>query len=240
MRLAICAAALAALATPSMATTVMVDFGDVEEIAVGDNTIAFTDEGFETVSSLIDPKLGIVWLGDNGILSTNFRLNRFGTFTPRSIDISFVSQVNRAGDEQPPADGDDATLMDWATAGVAAQAILRLTGWLDDGGSVSMDVAAGTEGTVTFGEGFAGITALDADILFPAPADGRMGAAPVALFDVRDVGPGQAWCMDFCVGATLDNLVADVPGLPAPVPLPASAVLLGGALALLGAARRRA
>lgn len=239
MRFSICAAALIAAATPVAAATVTVDFKEIGNFETDGRSASFTDEGFFATSVLPYWEGGDITLHDDGgIISTEIRPERGGRFTPKSIDLAFGSRFKRTGSGPRPVD-DDGALFDWVGEGVVEQAVIRLTGWFRNSASVFIELPSGTNAVIAFGSEFAGINGLLVEIIYPAGVRLLDGHATAQTYDIEQVTqPGQIWCGDYCSGAVLDNLVADLPDPVAPVPLPATAFLLGAALLPLVRRRR--
>lgn len=246
MRALLCSAAFGALASPALAATVAVDFDGAWPVATSGYATTVLDDGFLAETA------NLYWSGDDillhddgGITRTVLRRADGGRFSPVSIELRIASWFERAGgDPRPDDDAGFSAVYDWATAGLRPLATYRITGRKADGSTVVTDGGPSPSATLSFGRAFADVTELGFEIVYPpGVAEDGVLTRGIAVSDLAEViDPGQVWCMDYCASLVLDNFAAGVAqdDVPAPIPLPASVLMLGAGLAALGTLRRRA
>lgn len=158
---------------------------------------------------------------DGGVTTTSINQQDGNAFTPVSVDLLGFSNIYTTG-SGPKTDPS------WYTAGIAPPLALSFQGVI--GNQVVATHLVSTSnmystnwGTTTFSSAFAGIDQLVLSLLVPA-------SAPRDNYGITT--PGQVWCLDWCGEYRVDNLVVSQ---VAAVPLPASGLLLLGAmLGMLG------
>ncbi|WP_170343684.1 VPLPA-CTERM sorting domain-containing protein [Ruegeria atlantica] len=157
---------------------------------------------------------------DSGVLSTTIKPVIGGKFTVQTVDLQGWSRAFTTGSGPAPAFG-TAGYNQWLSAGPSTFPTLTFSGLLN--GSV---VASQTFGpmaltTLSFSSAFTAIDALLVTYNSPSPLRSQLITTP-----------NTAWCIDYCGEMWVDNLVV------APVPLPASGLLLIGAVLGLFGYRR--
>ncbi len=176
---------------------------------------------------------------DSGILTSTIRAASGATFSPKSADVWGSLQIFKSGPGPRPLDDTGAAYYQWAMAGIAPVATLTFTG-IKNGVTVATQSIGPTDTTpsnfgiptlkpLTFASGFRNIDSLVLTVNDP------LQGLPF-WNDIGDpFGPNTVWCNDWCTSFRVDNM------LVAPVPLPASGLLLiGGLMGLLGFRRFKA
>ncbi|MCA0905313.1 hypothetical protein LCM27_02760 [Ruegeria marisrubri] len=160
---------------------------------------------------------------DNGVLSTVVQAVNGTKFTAQSVDLSGLSRVFKTGSGPAPALGTQA-YNQWLKAGTATVPTLTFSGLLN--GATVATQTFGPSALNTFGLS-SGFTAID-QLLITLNV-------PNAVKLPFGLGSNTVWCDQWCGEFNVDNLQV------APVPLPASGLLLFGAvLGLFGYRRLKA
>ena len=237
MKLILALVALIAAQTPVLASTMTVTF---DGPSTGDDIVHGQSQGFHyQSSSAYASGEDIVLHDDGGITRTVLYRPDGRPFTPKAIDVAAVSLIYRTGNGPAPANN---RFMDWTMEGHALQPVFSFLGVSAQRAvkvSFGPDDLRQGEGQLLFSDLFADISELWIEIAFP---DSLPRTPDGDVVHVRDPSvlskSGTDWCYEYCGELRVDNLIVVLDG-PAPVPLPASALLLGAALLGLGAARRR-
>ncbi|WP_425078620.1 VPLPA-CTERM sorting domain-containing protein [Ruegeria denitrificans] len=157
---------------------------------------------------------------DSGVLSTTIKPVNGGKFTVQTADILGGSRAYTTGSGPAPAHG-TAAYNQWLTGGPTTFPTVTFSGLRN--GSVVASQTFGNTPLATFGFSSA-FTAIDALLLtYNSPSQIRHPFVTT---------PNTAWCSQYCGEIWVDNLVV------APVPLPASGLLLIGAVLGLFGYRR--
>ncbi|NOD82761.1 VPLPA-CTERM sorting domain-containing protein [Ruegeria sp. HKCCD6119] len=157
---------------------------------------------------------------DSGVLSTTIKPVNGGRFTVQTADILGASLAYTTGSGPAPAYG-TAAYNQWLTGGPTTFPTVTFSGLRN--GAVVASQTFGNTPLATFGFSNA-FTAIDALLLtYNSPSQIRHPFVTT---------PNTAWCSQYCGEIWVDNLVV------APVPLPASGLLLIGAVLGLFGYRR--
>ncbi len=175
---------------------------------------------------------------DSGILTSTIRAISGTTFTAKSIDVWGALRIFMSGSGPRPADDNSQAYFQWATSGIEPVATLTFTG-VRNGATVATQSIGPTQTQFTsdsvipklkklrLSSGFSHIDQLILTVNNPIS-----GPYWNDLYD--PFGPNTVWCNDWCASYRVDNLKVSA------VPLPASGLLLIGAIAgLFGIKRRR-
>ncbi|WP_234867911.1 hypothetical protein [Alitabrizicola rongguiensis] len=170
---------------------------------------------------------GVTYLHDDSGASESFlgRVDRKG-FSVRSATIIIQNLIWKASTKpMPPYDDDDTALRKWAFHNKPYDVVLNIIG-VNDGEVVGQKQVKSRKShlfDIKFGKTFGEVDMLFFQLSIPSFDH---------FFDFYEMlEPGQIWCGEFCGGAIVERISLDD---PAPVPLPASLPLLGGALLFLG------
>ncbi|MGB1214818.1 MAG: VPLPA-CTERM sorting domain-containing protein [Pikeienuella sp.] len=151
-----------------------------------------------------------LYLHGEGILKTDIRRQDGHKFTPLSIDVWGYSRIQVTG------------------GGTPSLPVLTFEGIRNGLVTASQSINPMLVTNFVFESAFAGIDVLRVGLNFPSDPQVR-----VDMYDAPTQS-GVHWCIQWCGGAKFDNLKI------APVPLPASGLLLIAALVGLFGLRRQA
>lgn len=160
---------------------------------------------------------------DSGLTSSAIRRQDGAKFTPTSVDLLGLSRIYKTG-SGPNTDNS------WYTAGTVPPLTLSFFGVLGNQVVATQSVSTFNRlstdwATTAFSSAFTGIDQLVLSLQLPTNPIKFDGFPP-------GIGSDQVWCFEWCGEYRVDNLVVSQ---VAPVPLPASGLLLLGAmLGMLG------
>jgi hypothetical protein len=232
-----------ALPAPSLAATRTLTFdGDFIDLSEDGTSVLLEEQGFRFTTSSFYPDDGVLTLTDDGgPLESTIERRRGGSFTPISIELSAFAPIYRTGTGTPPDPKDKSAYAAWAKFGDGPLPLISLLGLRGDRSVEVMKIDAPVGGitSIFFGEAFRDILALSLSITLPDELedDDSGGKRHYQFNELTGLkSPGKAWCYEYCIELRADNLVVDA---PAEVPLPASGLMLAGALAGFGFWRMR-
>ena len=216
------AAVAVCLASAASATTITFDYGGPSsDTHIGGFTYQGTSQGFsfqyEAVYAL-GPYLN--FHDDSGLLSSTIQAVNGSKFDVLSMDLRGISRVQKTGAGPKPVYGTPEHKQ-WLNSGVAPDPTLTFTGLVNGTAVASQTFGPTALSTVNFSSAFKAIDQLL--IKLNIPTDIKF---------IEQAGSDTAWCPSWCANFIVDNVTV------APVPLPASGLLLFGALAGLMGYRR--
>lgn len=224
---------VALLATASNASPVTVTFDPtISSHNPETNSDIGTSQGFSYEFSYVYLSgAHIAFHDDGGILSSTIKPVNGSIFTPRTIDVSGYSRLNKSGEGAPPVEEGRAHDA-WSKSGTAQQPQLSFIGLRNGKTVANQSVGPTAKSTISFSNAFGGIDALLLSLNIPA------GALQYTYpEDIRT--PNTLWCYEWCAGFTVDDLAVSTDTIT-PVPLPAGGVLFLSALFGLGYFKTRA
>ena len=171
---------------------------------------------------------------DSGISTSVFTSVDGYRFDALDFDLSTYSNVYRAGEGPRPPDDDDDASAKWATDSKPAYVNVGWYGTRDGVEVARYEFFGSGDFPPVFNASFSDLDSLVLRQLLPN--------THLLTYDPRDpdISPGGVWCFEWCGGVEFYGLTLDVrDGTIAPVPLPATGLMLLSGLAALGLHRRR-
>ncbi|WP_299642892.1 VPLPA-CTERM sorting domain-containing protein [uncultured Ruegeria sp.] len=220
MRLFLAALAVCVAGTAN-ALTVTFDIDLANDQSVGSNINQGTSQGYAFNYATVYNFGNFINLhDDNGVLSTTITPVDGKRFAAHTVDLVGWSLAYTTGSGPAPTFGTSAYYQ-WLTGGPAAFPTLTFSGLRNGAVVASQTFAPMALSTVGLNGAFSAIDALQITFNSPAP-----------IWGIYPTTPNTAWCSQWCGEFHVDNLVV------APVPLPASGLLLIGAVLGLFGYRR--
>ncbi|WP_210092643.1 VPLPA-CTERM sorting domain-containing protein [Ruegeria sp. HKCCSP346] len=220
MRLLLAALAVC-VAGAANALTITFDIDFPNDPVSGPTTHQATSQGFTfDYASVYNFGNFINFHDDSGVLTTTIKPVNGGKFTVQTVDLQGWSRAYTTGAGPAPAHGTP-EYYQWLTGGATIFPTLTFSGLLN--GTVVANQTFGPMAwtTLSFSSAF---TAIDSLLV--------TYNVPTSLKHQFVTTPNTAWCQQYCGEFHVDNLVV------APVPLPASGLLLIGAVLGLFGYRR--